>query len=136
MALAAASELARQGGDVHSIPIKVSTQIWKGALVAHDIVTGTLVPCSDALGFKFAGVAAESKLGTTEAAISCRVYKTGTFLMTTSGATNANSLGQVYYATDDATVALIPSGTNPLAVGKCLEVVSATVVRVRIDGYC
>jgi len=136
-ALAAAKEAMRKDGVLIATPLKDEAKIWKGALVCYDPTTGTLVPGGDTAAFRFAGVAAESvdNTGGVEAGRSCRIHKTGSFVMTAASADNT-WLGQEACIVDDATVALAATTTNDIKAGKIVEVLSATLVRVRIDGYC
>ncbi|MBC8141542.1 MAG: hypothetical protein H7Y38_08890 [Armatimonadetes bacterium] len=134
MALTANYETNDKSGALVTYPVKASTMILAGALVAVDDATGLLVKASDATGKTFAGVAYEAGSNATgaDAAIAVRARKTGTFVYAFSGAATQSAVGKKAYAVDDNTVALAATTTNDVYVGDIVAV-SGGKVRVRID---
>ncbi|MBM3457334.1 MAG: hypothetical protein FJX77_02195 [Armatimonadetes bacterium] len=139
MAAATAGRDAKeQPGTVVSYPLAASTTIYKGTLVAVN-AAGYLLSISDAANLIFVGVAEDTINNSSGAAgdKSARVRKDGTFEFVYAGgnATQAN-VGDVVNAQDNQTVdedaALT---TNDYPVGVVAEFVSASLLRVRIDGY-
>jgi len=106
--------------------------IYQGALVKIN-AAGFLAPCSAEAGATFAGVAYEGVDNSAGAAGDevCRVEKYGAYLMSGSGFSQAD-VGSEVYASDDDTISTT-QGSNEQAVGKIVEYISATQVRVRID---
>ena len=130
-ALSAAREATKKDGKLQRMLLKASTQIWKGG-IAHTDANGLLVPGSDTSGNVMAGVAYESALSASTGSTYARVEKSGSFLFVAASAVQA-WVGFLVYAVDDQTVALAATTTNDVAAGYCTEVLSATLVRVRID---
>lgn len=131
-------ETRRSDGRVKSMPAAAATRIFKGTLVGVN-ASGYLVPMSDTAGLLFAGVALEGADNSAGAngARSLRVGKDGEHEFIYSGGDAAISrVGQVAYCQNDQSVDEDPLlTTNDYAVGVIVEVVSAALVRVRIDNY-
>lgn len=119
-------------GEVVSYPMGAATTIYKGALVsvrstgfAHPARSGT---ASDV----FVGVAVETVANPGAAGERrIRVLKRGTFVYTGTGFSQA-SVGLAFYAADDNI--LTTTATNNQLVGYCVEFISSTLIRIRIDG--
>lgn len=113
-------------------PVVASDIIYAGALCKHN-AAGFLAPCSAEAGAVFAGVSIEKIDNSAGAAgdLKCRVAKEGAYLMAGSGFSQAN-VGASVYASDDNTVSTT-QGANEQEVGKIVEFISATLVRVKID---
>lgn len=141
--LTAAVDAQRKDGKTVAYSMKASQQIWKGGLAVLDN-TGALKPFADASNTElFVGVAYESNLSAASGTYLCRVEKSGVHLFGWYADANAaaTNLQQEVYGCSDAQVTPNNSttGTNHCAqnikVGKVVEIVDATHVRVRIDGY-
>ncbi len=112
-----------------------SVKIPKGTLVVIDSTTGYVTTLTDSSGKIFAGVAYETVDNSAgdPGAKSIRVETTGTFEFVDSGAA-VTDVGQVFFGSDNQTITNAAT-TALLAVGVCVECVSATSTRIRIDGY-
>lgn len=90
---------------------------------------------TDAAAKVFAGVAYEASDNSAGASgdTTCTVYKTGSFVFGTGAAADQSWVGQQACLVDDQTVALAATTTSDIPVGYIVEVVSAAIVRVRID---
>jgi len=128
-------EAKRQDGEIIVFPVKASTTIYKGALVAIDTATGYAVPASDAAGQIFVGVAVEKADNSagSDGDKEVRVFRTGTFQFNCSGA-DQTWVGKKVYAVDDNTVALAAGTANTVLVGVVVSYESPTKVKVAIDG--
>lgn len=107
-----------------SYPVKASTKIYKGTLVAIDSA-GYAIPAADAASNRVVGVAdaqADNSSGA-NGDINLKV-RTGVAKFTASSITQA-MVGQIMYVVDDQTFdeAL---GTNGVKAGRLLEFISAT----------
>lgn len=122
MAITADANVDRKDAGLQAIPVEATTQIYKGALVCLN-ASGYLVDGADTAGLRFAGVAYENVLGTTQGAKSCRVYPIGRFLLTATSITQA-MVGTRMYLVDNGTVD--ESSTNGICVGTLVQYVSAT----------
>jgi hypothetical protein len=131
-ALAANVDRKEKEGMLLAHPVVASDIIYAGALVKHN-AAGYLAPCAAEAGAVFAGVAIEKVDNSAGSAgdLSCRVKKTGAFLMSGTGFSQAN-VGASVYASDDDTVSTTQA-SNEQEVGKIVEYISSTQVRVRID---
>lgn len=125
----AARDARRQEGNILAYK-QAAADIFAGALVSKN-AAGFVKPSSDTASELFLGVADKTSKNATGAAGAkvVRVWKHGVFTFATSGATQAD-IGALVNATDDQTVA--KTSTNSVAVGRIVEVLSATSVRVRI----
>jgi predicted RecA/RadA family phage recombinase len=91
---------------------------------------------ADTASHTFVGVADQSKsnAGAADGAEEVKAWKTGVFEFVAASATQA-WVGVTVYIVDNQTVALAATTTNDIAVGKVVALISATKVRVRIDGF-
>lgn len=128
-------EALHKPGQLRAYPVTGAAKIYKGTLVIADS-NGYAKPGADAASSHFLGVSLEQADNTAGAsgAISCRVRKTGEyqFVYGPGGATQAK-VGLAVNISDDSTVTDAAT-TNNIGCGVITEVVSATVVYVRIDG--
>lgn len=131
-ALSAKTDREEKEGKIVSHPVVASDIIYAGALVKHN-AAGFLAPCAAEAGAVFAGVAVESIDNSAGSAgdKSCRVEKKGNFLMNGTGLSQAD-VGSAVFASDDNTVSTT-QGSNEQQVGRIVEFISATQVRVKID---
>ena len=127
-ALSADASIPRKEGGLQSFPVEATTQIYKGAVVCLN-TSGYLVAGADTNGYRFAGIAYENVLGTTQGALNCRVYTHGVFKLTCTSITQA-MVGRLVYVTDDATVD--ESSSYYVCVGRITEYVSTTQAWVDI----
>lgn len=117
----------------HGFKVTASTTIYAGDLVM--VTSGYAVPADDTASSLFVGVAKEQVDNSSGAdgdeTVDC--YLSGVVSCVAVGAAQATWVGQKVFANGDATVALTGSVSNSVYVGVCVEVVSATEVRVAID---
>lgn len=106
--------------------------IYKGAIVKTN-AAGYLAPMAAEVGAIAAGVAYEKcdNSGGSAGDVKCKVLRQGVFLFVGVGLVQAD-LGKPAYASDDQTVS-ITQATNEVAVGKIVEVISATACYVDIN---
>ena len=125
----AARDPRRQEGNILAYK-EAAVNVFAGALVSKN-AAGFAKPSSDTASELFLGVADKTSLNATGAAGAklVRVWKHGVFTFATTGAVQAD-IGTQVFASDDQTV--LKTTTNSVAVGRIVEVLSATSVRVRI----
>lgn len=114
-----------------SFPVVASDIIYKGAIVKIN-AAGYLAPMAAEAGAFNAGIAYEKVDNSAGSAgdEECLVLREGVFKLAGSGFSQAD-LGSTVYASDDQTVSTT-QGANEIAVGKIVEVVSATEIYVDI----
>lgn len=132
MALSAKTDRKEKEGKLLAHPVVASDIIYAGALVKHN-AAGFLAPCAAESGAVFAGVAVETVDNSAGSAGDkvCRVDKKGAFIMNGTGFSQAD-VGSAVYASDDNTVSTTQD-TNEQQVGRIVEFISSTEVRVKID---
>lgn len=109
-----------------------STTLFGGTLVMAD-ANGWAVKAADTASCLFLGVAMETKTnGGANGAAEIVVATEGTFEFEFSGTATQAAVGRLCYAVDNQTVALAATTTNDVLVGKIVEFISATRVRVKI----
>lgn len=131
-AATAAREDYQSPGDRLSLPVKGSTTIYAGTLVSVNS-SGYALPSADTASTTFMGVAMETIAnsgsdGAKEVVVACE----GTFQVNYTGTATQASVGTLAYASDDNTVAAAATTTNDILVGKVVQYISATSVRVKI----
>lgn len=131
MPITKAYDAKRKDGELVLYPVAAGVKIPKGALVA--LSGGYAVNASDTAGVQFAGGAYETadNTGGAAGAVSVRVLKRGDYLYGKAGAVQAD-VGRQALLVDNGTVATAAT-TNNIAAGYVCELVSAGLVRVRID---
>jgi hypothetical protein len=131
-ALSANYDPLEKEGNVIAYPVGASKVIYKGSFVVVDTATGYAEAGTDAASKNFVGIAYESadNTGGAGGALTVRVKKGGTFLMNATGGA-ATDMSKDALLVDDNTCKTAAT-TNNIAVGKVVEVVSATKLRVRI----
>jgi hypothetical protein len=115
-------------------PVKASTKIYAGAMVAID-TTGYAVPAADAAGQKVMGVArntADNSASAVNGAITVLVDSWKTFTFNATSITQA-MVGNVMYVVDDNTFD-DAIGTNSIKAGRLIEFISTTSGRIAIPG--
>jgi len=135
-ALEEAYEAKRKDGDIVSCLIYKDQDIWKGAIVCVLYTDGYLRPGANTANFVTMGVAVENSEAVADEDSgdrSVRVYRTGTFKVAASGATQA-WVGRQVYVADDNTVALRGAATvtQGILAGICIEYIDSTHVRVDV----
>lgn len=121
----------RQEGILVDVPLAASTKVFAGSNVNYN-TSGYAKKAADTASEVFAGVAMETVDNTGSAGDKyVRVWKEGVFSMNCASATQA-WVGQDVYAVDDNLVALAATTTNDVKVGRVVQFVSATEVRVKI----
>lgn len=129
-ALTVSKEVAEKDGVIHASSVAAATTIFRGALTCYN-PAGYLIPAATGAGNIFAGVSEEEVVNSGAAGEkTCRVKKTGNYLLEGAGFTQAD-VGSFVYASDDQTITLT-STTNPI-VGQIVEYVSATQVWVMLE---
>jgi hypothetical protein len=125
MAAATADKLTpRKEAEEKAYPVKASTTIYAGTLVAVD-ANGHALPASDAAGLKVVGVAdakADNSAGAA-AAINVKVRR-GVFRLAAASITLA-MVGTIMYVVDDQTFD-DAVGTNGVKAGRLVEFISTT----------
>lgn len=131
MALTAAKNITVRKGEYGLRGVKGTVTVYTGAWLADN--AGYVTPSTGLITQPFAGVARTGTIAasTTDGAREIEVIRTGLVQSALSGATVAD-IDKLVYASDDATLTLIPTGPP---VGKVAELVSSGVVMVDITGY-
>lgn len=121
----------RQEGILVDIPLAAATKVFAGSNVNTNSA-GFGKKASDTAAEVFAGVAMETVDNAGAAGDKpVRVWKEGVFSMNCASATQA-WVGQLVHSVDDNLVALAATTTNDVVVGRVVQFVSATEVRVKI----
>ena len=129
MALSANSLIVAQSPAARvSYPVAVNTHIYQGAMLFNASGYAGVA----AAGAQFLGIATKEVDNSSGAngALTVEAFTEGVFELTSSSMAQSN-VGTKMYATDDAT--LTATSTNNSAVGRTVEYVSATRIRVKID---
>ena len=130
--LTAAREDFRQDGELVLYPVKGSTKLYKGSIVAID-TGGYAVKGADTANYRFAGIAYETVDNTgADGAKTIRCWRKGVFELNTPDTATQASVGKLVYISDDNNVALAATTTNDVVVGEVTEFVSASKLRVDI----
>lgn len=128
----AARDDKQSQGDVVSFALS-NVKVFAGTLIAVN-TSGYAVKGADTANFVFAGVAADTVDNSGGSAgdkkIDC--YTEGTFEVGFSGTATQATVGATAYLVDDSTVAAAATTTNDVAVGKVVEFIDASTVRVKI----
>lgn len=133
-ALTENKEVVEKGRDLLAFQVVASDIVYKGALVKTN-AAGYLAPMAAEAAAFFAGIAYEKADNSAGSAgdIVCQVMRKGVFPFVTSGMA-IDDMQKIVYASDDQTVSLV-QGANELAIGRIVEVISATSVMVDINVY-
>ncbi len=125
-------EAQRKDGLLQEYLVQAGVTINKGTLVSVD-ATGYARPARSGTATDiFVGVAYETVSNTGAAgSVTCRVYKTGSYVFATSVATAQTNVGAAFYAADDET--LTTTATSNQLVGYAIKVEDASDLRIRID---
>lgn len=130
-ALAMSYDAHQKDGELVAYPVGAGATVFKGGLVV--VSGGYAVPASDTAGVQFVGVAHETTVNTGGAAGAklVRVQKTGSFVYPKSGAVQAD-VGRQALVVDSGTVSTAATA-NTIPAGYVCELISSSLVRVRID---
>lgn len=125
-------DVRRQEGNILSYPQAVVNLI-EGALICLN-TAGYATNAADTAGFKFVGVLDESQNNSAGAAgdVRSKVWTYGVIDVAANFAATAADCGKQVYAVDNQTVDLAANTTNDVLVGRIVEVLSATKLRVAI----
>ncbi len=128
--LTAARDDERQNGELIAVPL-AAVKVFKGALLTFN--SAGYADVGDA-SEPLAGVAIETVDNSAGAAgdKTVRVWRTGVFTFAGSGFTQAD-VGKQVQVSDDQTVVLNSAGSGKVQIGRIVEFVSATSVRVQIN---
>lgn len=129
---AAKKSVDRQDGDVYSFK-QAAVKIWEGALVSVN-AAGYVTNATDAANDVFVGVADETVDNSGGAAgdKSIKVRRTGVYTVVFGGTATIADVNTLVYVVDNQTVDLVGVTTNDVLVGRIVEFISATKVRVDI----
>lgn len=129
----ASRDVKRSDGDMITCPIEAGDVIYAGTLVIRD-ADGYALKGADTASCTFAGVAADtvSNAGAADGAAEVAVYVEGTYEFAFSGTASQATVGVAVYVVDNQTVALAATTTNDVLVGKVVEFIDASTVRVKI----
>ena len=135
--ITARKDVRRQEGRVLSFPVEEATTIYEGALVSVN-AAGYAVNASDAANDAFVGVChvgADNSGGADGAGEKVQVWTDGVIDCVYAGTATQANVGDLVYAVDNQTVDVVGDTTNDVLVGKIVEFVTATKVRVAITGF-
>lgn len=131
-AITTKKDVRRQEGNVLSYPVAASTDLQEGALVALN--GGYAVDAADTASLQFVGVCdteADNSTGA-DGDIRVKVSTYGVIDVAANFSAAATDCGAKVYAIDNQTVDLAANTTNDVLVGRIVEVVSASKLRVAI----
>lgn len=131
--LTAAREDNRQDGILVAVPMS-AVKLWKGSTVANN-TAGFAAKAADTSGFSLAGVAFETVDNSAGANgdLNIRVWRKGVFEFNFSGTAVQANVGLLVYMVDDNLVGLAATTTNDVPVGRIVQFVSASKVRVELS---
>ncbi len=129
----AARDVKRADGDLITVPVDDGDTIYAGTLVMVN-TAGFAVKGADTASNLFVGVAADTvnNASGADGDKKVAVYTEGTFEFAFSGTAAQADVGKSVYAVDNQTVALAATTTNDVLVGKIVEFIDASTVRVKI----
>ena len=124
----------RQEGIFRNYPIKASTTLYVGALVAID-ATGFAVNGADTAGLIHVGIAQNNghsldNSGGSSGDLNVSVDNSSDFLIEFGGTATQADVGVLAYAVNNDSVDLVGVTTNDILVGRIVEFVDATHVWV------
>lgn len=122
-------------GDFVNAKATANSTIYAGGLCIRTTDTGYVLAGSDAANSTFAGVA-DDHITSQAGNANVTLRRTGVYEYTFSGTATEATVGSEVCVVDDQTVALAATTANDIKCGRIVEFVSATKVRIAIDGYC
>lgn len=131
MSVAANQLIERQEGCKTAIPVAASTHIYQGTLVF--VAAGYADDDTGSGANRFGGIAIEEKDNSSGSAgdLAVEVWNKGVFTLVGSGFAQT-SVGKDVFASDNYTITLTASAST-VRIGRIVEYISATKVRVLID---
>ena len=133
-------DAGRSPGDIVEVPVG-AINVYQGTLTSIDPATGLLAVTQKTASARFAGVARETvkNSGGTAGAVRCSVWRKGVYTFKGTGFAQTDVGKEVWASTETAdaqsTVVVSDPGATATKVGVIVEYISATAVRVCIDGY-
>jgi len=129
---AAKKSVDRQDGDILSFK-QAAVKIWEGSLVSVN-AAGYVTSATDTASEVVVGVADETVDNSAGSAgdKSIKVRRTGVYNFVFGGTATIADVNTLVYAVDNQTVDLVGVTTNDILVGRIVEFVTATKVRVDI----
>ena len=127
---------AQNAGGRQALPVDASVALYQGTLAFYERTSGSSegygTSTADSGNNNFAGIVVEEKDNSSGAAgaLTAEVFTDGVFELEGSGFSQA-IVGDAAYATDNFTVTA--DSTNATLIGRFVEYVSATKMRVKID---
>jgi hypothetical protein len=128
--LATNTPRAMVGGAVNEIPVIASDIIYEGAAVGVVTASGHARPLTAVDRFVGFAIEQANNAAGAAAAINCRVWRSGTAVLTVAGAV-ITDIGQPVYATDDNAFAMLPTGG--VFIGFVRRFISSNLVEVGFD---
>jgi hypothetical protein len=130
----AGRDAKRSVGDLQSVPIAASTVIYGGTIVTTN-ASGYAQVGGDDASTTFVGIAADTVDNSSGSAgdKSVTVYTEGSFELAFTGTATQASVGITAMASDSQTVAAAATTTNDVPVGRVVEFIDASTVRVKIS---
>lgn len=124
------ASIDRQNGDVLAFPMGAE-QIFEGAIVAVNSA-GYLVNAGDDAGAVVVGVADESKdnSGGSAGDLKLNVVRNGVITVNAAHTAAQTDVGVIAMASDNQTINLAANTTNDVPVGRIVEFISSSKVRV------
>lgn len=119
-------------GDIVSFRVAASTTIPEGAIVSVN-AAGYAVNGTDAANDVFVGIADETVTnGITAGEKRIKVRRTGVYTFKYNGTATVADINTLVYITDNETVDVAGDLTNDVLVGRIVDFLSASLVRVDI----
>jgi hypothetical protein len=131
--LTAAREDQHADGILLAVPMS-AVKLFKGSIVANN-ASGYAAKGADTASFTLAGIAYETidNSAGSNGSQNIRVWRQGVFELNFTATATQADVGKLVYMSDDNTVALAATTTNDVAVGRIVQFVSATKVRVELS---
>lgn len=133
-ALAAKKDVRRQENRVMHFQVAAATKIYEGSLVSVNSA-GYAIPSGDNSGDVFVGVASKGVDNTSGAAgaVEVEVYTYGVIDVVSNFSAAQTNVTDLAYVVDSQTVDLAAVTTNDVKVGRIVEVISTSKLRVAIS---
>lgn len=129
-------DVRRQEGNILSYPVLNGVKLVEGSLISTN-AAGYAVASSDTTAHDFVGVCDETIDNTngTAGAVRVKVWTYGVIDLVANFAAVAADVGTLVYVVDNQTVDKAAITTNDVLVGRIVEVVSASKLRVSITPF-
>ena len=123
--------LRRQDGEILSFQVASATTIPEGAIVSIN-AAGYAVNATDAANDVVVGIADETVVNPSGGTLLIKVCRTGVFTIVFGGTATIADVNTLVYVVDNQTCNLAAVTTNDVVLGRIVEVISSTKVRVDI----